>query len=137
MKRLLLSLLVLIQATSLIAEVQFDEVNNSFYSSPMTPDIDQNKYHDLWTKLFQIPKAWAASYGVYVEDLLNPTKTESEQLKNLENNTAATDNLKNRFKEYFEILGIEAQIDPHHAKTIIRFYLDIRLMNIMGLTFPK
>lgn len=132
MKKLLLSLLLLIPLTSVIADVQFDEVNRRFYSSPMTPDIDQNKYHDLWTKLFQIYKAWAASYGVYVEDWLNPSHSESDQLNNLKKNTAANDNLKIRFKEYFEILGIEAQIDPHHAKTIVRFYLDMKLMNIMG-----
>lgn len=131
MKKILLSLLILIPVTSLIADVKFDEVNKRFYSSPMTPDIDQNKYHDLWTKLLHIELAWAASYGVYVTDMLNLTNIEKTQLDNLHNNSAAQDNLNKRFNTYFKILEVEAQIDPNNAKTIVRFCLDLSLMNIM------
>jgi hypothetical protein len=137
MKKLLLSLLVLIPTTSLIADMQFDEVNKRFYSSPMTPDIDQDKYHDMWTKFIQIYKAWAAYYGVYVEDFLSRTNTEIDQIKNLLSNTAASENFEDRLKEYFEILGLEAQIYKHHDNTIARFILDLRLMYVMGQKIPQ
>lgn len=132
MKKLLLSLLVLIPVTSLNADIKFDTVNNSFYSYPVTPDIDQNKYHDIWTKVIQIFEVWLAYYGVYVEDLLSLTNNERNQLENLLNNAAAQDNLNNRLNAYFNILDIQAKIDHNHYKTILRFFLDLELMNIMG-----
>lgn len=131
MKKLLLSLLLLVPTTSLIADMQFDAINNRFYSSPMTPDIDQNEYHNLWVKFFQIVNAWGAHYGVYGFNFLSLTNFERTQLRNLFNDTAAYDNLKNRLDTYFSILGTRAQFELRYTQTILRFYLDVKLSSIM------
>ncbi len=123
MKKLLLSLLVLVPATALLADTQFDSVNNRFCSYPDTADIDQNEYHNLFIKYYKIIQAWSASYGV---NFFWQTDFEKAQLANLLNNKAATDNLENRFKTYFAILGTQ------HSSTANRFMIDVTLLNIMG-----
>ena len=128
MKKLFLSLLVLISATSVIADIQFDDVNKRFYSTPLSPDIDQVKYQDICTKCLTIFRAWAGAHGIYIEDLFNTTASQTEEIDNLLENPAAVDDLIMRLKMYKKILDAEEKINPHHAKTIARFYLDISFL---------
>lgn len=44
MQKLLAAILILGSMSSLIAEMRFNPLNNSYYSYPETPDIDQQEY---------------------------------------------------------------------------------------------
>lgn len=136
MKKIFLSLLVLIPATSAIADIQFDDVNKRFYSTPLSPDIDQVKYHDICSKCLEIIRAWAGAHGIYIEDLLNTTASQTEDIRNLFENPAAVDDLIKRLNLFGKILDAEAKINPHHAKTIARFCLDISFLCTL-LPTPK
>lgn len=136
MKKIFLSLLVLIPGTSVIADIKFDDVNKRFYSTPLSPDIDQVKYHDICSKCLEILRAWAGAHGIYIEDLFNTSASQIEEINTLIKNPAALNDLVKRFNLFGKILDAEAKINPHHAKTIARFYLDISFLCTL-LPTPK
>lgn len=128
MKKLLLALLVLFPSASVFADIKFDKINKRYYSTPLSPDIEQLKYHDICYKYELIFKAWAASYDIVIKNLPEITTGQIEQIDNLLKNPMALEDLKNRFSLYSKILETEATINPHHAATIARFFFDVAFL---------
>lgn len=74
MKKLLLSLLVLVPATSLFADMRFDPITGRFYSYPVTADINQLEYDNLFSNCVQISnnlKLWTSPLNPSFKDIFD------------------------------------------------------------------
>lgn len=54
MKKLLLSLLLLVIGTTLFADMRFDPISGRFFSHPQTSDINQQEYDNLFSQCAKI-----------------------------------------------------------------------------------
>ncbi len=70
MKKLLLSLLVLVPATSLFAERKFDEAKQKFYSIPSSSYVNQEEYHCLNIKVCLIIQQYSISKDISLNNLI-------------------------------------------------------------------
>lgn len=112
MKKLLLSLLLLVPGTSLFAECKIDLAKQKYYSIPASSYVNQEEYHSLITKLGSIIDTYST--------------IKSDSINNLLSDDAFAKEVRDRILLYLVTVG---------TPTAERVLMDIFKLKFFGLNF--